>query len=370
MIFNNRAELHAATIDSIASMSHSDLLGTIRSCHISVMKKDKASMHAAVMSMWVEAQPYQEQEKGSEGGGIFDRLLVDSINEILKDGKIIKERAKEAFFELDRPKIIEVRKGPEHKVEVGRQHQLFETLLQIVSCGLNVYMVGPAGSGKTEAARATAKAMDAKFIPMSLGPQTMRSEIFGYMNATGDYVATSFRDLYESGGVILLDELDRCNPRVSISLNAAIENKLAVFPDGVVEMHKDTVILGAGNTRGHGADNQYITASQQDLSFLERFAILEWPYDLGFEEELVRSVLNDETKATAWIRLVREVRKLIDELSLRYSCSPRRAIQGAKMISNGINRKIIFNTILFGGWSPDDTKKAINNSILLKGAGM
>ena len=194
------------------------------------------------------------------------------------------------------------------------------------------------------------------FTPLSLGPQTTQAQIFGYCDATGNYVSTPFRRAFEDGGLILLDELDRCNERVSVTLNSAIANGRCTFPDATIEKASDCFILAAANTAGHGADRQYVSARQQDAALLDRFAVLPWMYDEPFETLLVEAISSSNT-ATRWLGEVRKVRSRVAELELRYVVSPRASIQGATLIEAGADLDLIRETILYRGWTAEDRTK-------------
>src|SRR5438128_11024217 len=56
-------------------------------------------------------------------------------------------------------------------VNVGRQHERFESLLRCVMSETPVWLAGPAGSGKTVAAEKCALAPGLAFSSVSIGPQ-------------------------------------------------------------------------------------------------------------------------------------------------------------------------------------------------------
>lgn len=254
-------------------------------------------------------------------------------------------------------RVVEIKLPDGAAVKLDGKHHTFPKLAQLVAAGVPVMIVGPAGGGKTEACRSLALDLDRKFYPLSLGPQTTQASLFGYTDATGNYVRTPFREAFENGGLILLDEFDRCNERVSVTLNAAVAQRYCAFPDGTVEAHVDCIIVAAANTTGHGADRQYVSARQQDAATLDRFAVLDWQYDEAFEEALTLAQGLDEAEAIAWLKRVRKVRQRVAELALRYLVSPRASIQGAKLMATGADRALAEDTILFRGWNAEDRAK-------------
>jgi len=268
------------------------------------------------------------------------------------DAAVARQEAKDADG-----KVIEIKLPDGKAITLDGKHHTFPKLAQLVAAGIPVMLVGPAGGGKTEACRSLALDLDHKFYPLSLGPQTTQASLFGYTDATGQYVRTPFRDAFEHGGLILLDEFDRCNERVSVTLNAAVAQRYCSFPDGTVTAHVDCLIVAAANTTGHGADRQYVSARQQDAATLDRFAVLDWQYDESFETMLTLAQGLDEALALDWLKTVRAVRVRVAELALRYLISPRASIHGAKLMAAGADRSLAEDTILYRGWNAEDRAK-------------
>jgi cobaltochelatase CobS len=159
------------------------------------------------------------------------------------------------------------------------RHANYPALLRCVAARVNVWLVGPAGSGKTSAAENVARDLGLKFYSKSVGPQTSESALLGYQDANGRTVRTLLREAFEFGGVFLLDEIDAANPAVLVVVNALLANGSCAFPDAVVKKHPDFVLVAGANTIGQGADRQYVGRSQIDAATLDRFANLVWDYD-------------------------------------------------------------------------------------------
>lgn len=299
--------------------------------------------------------------------------LIDGLNaqanKILKhrvtsmiDTEVRIERKVDEFIESVRinssiPVEITVRNVDTKEVKkAGFQHRRFGDLLQLVKSNLNVALVGPAGSGKSHAAQIVAEVLSMDFHAKSLGPQTSQSDLWGYMDAQGRYVPSAIRQPYEFGGIMLLDELDRCNDRVLVTMNAAIANGIYAFPDGMIKRHKDCIIIATMNTTGHGADRVYTSARQQDGSTMNRFAQLKWGYDEKFERMLATAI---HEPADPWVDRVQAVRAKVEEFKMRYVVSPRQSLDGAKALAAGLKEKLIEETVLYAGWSDEDKKRVV-----------
>lgn len=208
-------------------------------------------------------------------------LDVDAI----LDEEAVQRIVDESLAKAAQPKRVEVVNVDGSINDVGVQHANFPTLLRALSAKkqdgtrANVWLVGPAGSGKTSAAHATANALGLRFFAKSVGPQTSESSLLGYFDANGRYVRTTLREAFENGGVFLLDEVDAGNPAVLVVINAILANGEAGFPDGNVKKHKDFVLVAGANTIGQGADRQYVGRQQIDAATLDRFVFLTWDYD-------------------------------------------------------------------------------------------
>jgi hypothetical protein len=214
----------------------------------------------------------------------------------------------------------------------GHKHPKFARLLRACSAkdatGIapNVWIAGPAGSGKTYAAKQVAKALGRKFH--FNGAIGMAHELLGFTDANGVYHRTPFRDAYEHGGIYLFDEVDGSDNAALLALNAALANGIATFPDGQVERHPECIIIATGNTWGLGATADYVGRSKIDAAFLDRFGVkIQWDYD---------EVLERETCGNPdFARRVQRARSKARAAGLKVLITPRASIAGAALIAAG-----------------------------------
>src|SRR5690606_7558053 len=99
---------------------------------------------------------------------------------------------------------------------------------KMVAAGVNVWLAGPAGSGKTTAAEQVAKALKLKFY--FNGAIDTEYKLSGFVDAHGRIVSTAFREAYTNGGVYLFDEVDASLPSATLAFNAALANGQCDFP--------------------------------------------------------------------------------------------------------------------------------------------
>jgi len=295
-----------------------------------------------------------DEEKGAELDNVLPAVIAAAIAEYLPEKKsaVDEVKVREMIAEeiaKQRPAKLEIKKPDGEMIVTDRQHELFPVLLQWANLRLNVWLHGPAGSGKTMAARKAAEGLGLQFRHTSLCEQTTKSELAGRLDANSKYQRTGFRECYESGGVFLLDEIDRGRGNTLSWLNAAIENGDCEFPDGPIKRHEDFILIACANTSGTGANRLYNDAKQLGAATLDRFVFIYWGYDEGFERHLAG---NDE-----WVDRVIELRRSADRLGVRHVISPRASIVGARAIANGIKKKHVEEALVFKGLKEETVKK-------------
>lgn len=260
--------------------------------------------------------------------------------------------------EIPAPPTIRIQIPDRPEVEIGRQHERFPLLLQVLACGLNVLLVGPAGTGKTTAARKAAEALGLSFSCLSVGPQTSKSDLLGFIDAGGTYRESLFVSAYRDGGVFLLDEIDAGNAGVLTVLNAALAGDVMATPAGMVSRSPRFLAVAGANTYGQGASRQYVGRNQLDAATLDRFAMLDWPVDEGLEAALVglpapapvldlgRGGLLD---AAGWLARVRTVRAACEKQQVRAVVSPRATVAGCALLAAGVGRYWTEEMVLWRG---------------------
>jgi MoxR-like ATPase len=247
-----------------------------------------------------------------------------------------------AAVEQHRPVRIEIKQGAQIRtLPDGHRHPVFGDVLAALSVRENVYLVGPAGSGKTTIA---AQAADALGLPFySTGAVGMAYQLQGSINAEGKYMETDLYRAYVNGGVFLFDEIDASSAQALLAFNAIAANDLAAFPCGTVKRHADFVIIAAANTWGSGADAQYVGRAQLDAATLDRFAFISMDYDERLELAISS---NDE-----WTRYVQAFRRITRQLKIRAVVSPRASIKGGKLLSAGLSWNRVEEMLLIRGLS-------------------
>lgn len=224
---------------------------------------------------------------------------------------------------------------------VEGQHERFGKLLQWLSLRMNVWLKGPSGSGKSEAAKAAARELGLEFSEISCCQQTLATAFLGYMDATGTYRRTPFRERYEHGGIMNIDEIGKVNAQTLAVLNSGLGGRGMSFPDGWVAKSETFLCVCSDNTFGEGGDRMYTTSVQLDKASLQRFAFVVWDYDEAFEHRLAG---NDE-----WTDKVQTWRANALRSDLRVVISPRASILGARALAAGIEEEEVCESLVWPG---------------------
>lgn len=242
-------------------------------------------------------------------------------------------------------------------VNVGLTHFKFEDILLASTARLHSYLVGAAGSGKTHTCEQVAQALGLSFGCISFCAQSSKTDLLGYMSvSTGEYFATEFRKAFEFGGVFVADEIDNGNPNIISVLNSALSNGVCAFPDGMVKKHADFVLIACANTYGNGADRMYVGRNQLDAATLDRFVIIDFPYDEVLEMEIAPN--------KQFAKIVQAVREELR--GERVVISPRATIKGGKLLNAGMDQEKVMNLVLFSLITPEMKDRAMKAVIKIK----
>lgn len=251
-------------------------------------------------------------------------------------------------------------------------HHAFPALMAAVNAGVNVMLVGPAGSGKTTAAEKAAELLETPFY--FTGALDTKYGLTGFIDAQGRVIETPFVKAYRDGGLFLFDEIDGSVAGAILSFNAALANGHADLPSGMVPRHKEFRCIAAANTFGRGADRQYVGRQQLDAASLDRFVILDWDYDTGLEAAMIGAPRPDDApspvtvkpvtdpaiaqqKAAQWFDHVRRMRNGVSKAKIRHVVSPRATVHGAKLLAAGWSWDMVEQGALWKGLDADSIQK-------------
>lgn len=178
----------------------------------------------------------------------------------------------------------------QHEVE-GTTCKDFAALCTTIKKGINLYLYGEAGTGKSHTCKQIAQALGLAYYPMQ--QLLYAHEVVGYATADGSLVETPFYKAFTEGGLVDLEEFDSSSPEAALVINGAIANKVCNFPVvGVKQAHPDFRVIATGNTKMTGADIEYTGRSVMDASTKNRFMFREVCYDAKIEDSLTNGDLS------------------------------------------------------------------------------
>jgi len=211
--------------------------------------------------------------------------------------------------------------------QTSKQRALFYVMMSDFAAKNNVYLYGPAGTGKTYIAKEVAKAVGYKTITINCNQFTAPLEIIGGQTIDGYQEGKLIQawgnlDLginprtnqpYE-GAVLLIDELPKLDPNTAGVMNDALS--AVKDPDEVVNGRvipktiyngrnepialKNFFAVATGNTLLLRPDPNYTANFAQDASLQDRFAGSTYRvfYDYEMEYEKVMTIRDKEINGT------------------------------------------------------------------------
>ena len=273
---------------------------------------------------------------------------MDAVMEVVD--KRIANAIKVVSSKTLKPTKVEVITPDKTKVDVGIAHKNFARLVKMMGARLNVALIGEAGSGKTHGAQQAADALGLAHYTVSCHAKLTATDLRGYMDAVGKYNASPLYTALKEGGVLILDEFDRANTEVVVSLNNLLAGDNYLFPNGEnVTKHEKFIVVACMNTTGTGASKQYAAASRQDASTLNRFVKLEWNTD-----EALEVAIAGDTNVT---RRVQDIRKKARELGMELVISPRQSIHANTLVSIGFTEDEALQHSIFECLADDQIKR-------------
>jgi MoxR-like ATPase len=229
----------------------------------------------------------------------------------------------------------------------------------------NIMMTGPAGSGKTMAAKALVSALKRPFFYFNLGAtQDPRAALIGnthFNKATGTYFSESafIKAIKTPYAVVLLDELSRAHPEAANILMTVLDQTQRYLRldeqdnSPIVEVAKGVTFVATANI-----GSEYTATRVMDRALLDRFVTIEVDTLNADQEYQLLNMLypdtnQDDLKAVAEIashtrdQVKSEVGKLTTAVSTRIS------VEMAGLLYDGFNLLEAAEVAIFPFYSQD-----------------
>jgi len=213
--------------------------------------------------------------------------------------------------------------------------------------GKNIMMTGPAGCGKTMAAKALTTSLDRPHFYFNLGAtQDPRATLIGnthFSKEDGTFFSEALfvKAIQTEGAIILLDELSRAHPEAHNILMTVLDEGQRYLrldeADGAptIEVAEGVTFVATANI-----GNEYTATRVMDRALLDRFIIVEMDV-LGLEEEqdlLLQLFPNVEKKQRDSVAaIVADTRKELNSEMPRISThvSTRSSVEMVSLIYDG-----------------------------------
>ena len=212
----------------------------------------------------------------------------------------------------------------------------------LIAAGVrNIWLYGPAGTGKTTICKEVSSALGVPCTVLSCSAGTSPAEITGFKFPEPRPSAVS--RAVGIAGVVVLDEITMLDPGVAAVANALLANGEIETSTGHVVRHADCVIIATANLTGTGSDRFYIGNNQLDASTLDRFSggFVHVEYSAEYEARFNSDV----------VAFVQGLRRVIKSNGLRRIASTRAIIAGDKLKAAGFKD---WKTRIVAEWSADE----------------
>lgn len=230
--------------------------------------------------------------------------------------------------------------------------------------GRNVWLAGPAGTGKTEFVKNICAGLGRAFVRVSFDSGAERYEFIGgerVKNGSTVYQqGVVLRGMTRPGAVVLLDEVSFARPEYLSALHAVLEPEGCVtIPETgeVVRKAPGVVFFAADNSNGRGDfSGMYVGVREMNVAFVNRFA-----------KTLVFSYLNQavESKVIAGrsgctpqlgeviVGFLTVCRQAGEQAQLDHVPTLREAFYLAEALSDGQNPRAAFEECMVNRASPE-----------------
>jgi len=247
--------------------------------------------------------------------------------------------------------------------------------------GKNIMMTGPAGCGKTMAAKALVNALDSPDLYFNLGAtQDPRASLIGnthFNKETGTYFSEALfvKAIQTPNAVILLDELSRAHPDAwNILMTVLDAGQRYLRLDEATG--QDTINVADGVTFIETANigNEYTSTRVMDKALMDRFTIIEMDL-LSKEDEadlLEYMFPLVDKKAISNIAAICELTRKEcnnEESRLSSPVSTRTAVEATSLIYDGFKLEEAAEITLYPQYSTDggvDSERTFVKQIVQK----
>lgn len=230
--------------------------------------------------------------------------------------------------------------------------------------GRNVWLAGPAGTGKTEFVKNICAGLGRAFVRVSFDSGAERYEFIGgerVKNGSTVYQqGVVLRGMTRPGAVVLLDEVSFARPEYLSALHAVLEPEGCVtIPETgeVVRKAPGVVFFAADNSNGRGDfSGMYVGVREMNVAFVNRFAkTLVFSYLSPAVESKVIAGRSGCTQqlGEVIVSFLTVCRQAGEQAQLDHVPTLREAFYLAEALSDGQNPRAAFEECMVNRASPE-----------------
>lgn len=291
----------------------------------------------------VEPEPESEQDSMNP----FNMLVQQVVEAVMKRIKPILEKLvrSQTPNKVEHVHTIKIN-NTANQVD-GIKHPKYLDVVTYVANRENVYLYGPAGSGKNVLCEQVAKQLGVPFYYQNT--LLTKFDVTGYKNAAGEFEETEFYKAWTQGGLFMLDEADNTTAEAMVTLNAALANGYYAFPGvGRVNANPKFYCMAAGNTNGQGATDEYCGRYKMDESSRDRFGFVE----IEYAPEVEKAIAEGHQDV---LDFVYELRSICKEQNISLICGYRAIAKLVKFYD--YNAESIISDFILKGAEKDTVRE-------------
>ena len=247
--------------------------------------------------------------------------------------------------------------------------------------GKNIMMTGPAGCGKTMAAKALVSALDRPDFYFNLGAtQDPRATLVGnthFSKETGTYFSEALfvKAIQTPNAVILLDELSRAHPDAwNILMTVLDSGQRYLRLDEASGQATINVADGVTFIATANIGNEYTSTRVMDKALMDRFTIIEMDLLNAYDEaELLKYmfplVAEKDIKSIAGITEMTRKECINEESRLSAPVSTRTAVEMTSLLYDGFTLQEASDITIYPQYSADggvDSERTFVKQIVQK----
>ena len=355
-----RRMVKAGATDDQLREAFRDLHGVTNPKHLSTYPQ----WYRGKIEKELELERLRAQQDAVDVASTVDQATVERLVAQRVDARL--DELRKAAEAAAKPQVIEVKRGKKTVAKVEGGHYLLPRLIKLVAAGFNVYLWGPAGTGKTTAARMAFKALGRESALDTLDPSTFRSMIQGYQTPKGAPVHTTFTRCWTEGHGYIADELDNGPGNVQTLFNSALANGHAPLAWGNVERPETFGFIGTGNTPGRPT-RSFPDRRPMSQAFADRLYFFYFPLDEAIEcraAGLPVPVRPPRRRTTctpqAWVTFVQRLRAWAEDNAPTMQVTPRASLDGMRALELGENPAEVADGLIFRGCDEELKRKALS----------